>query len=160
MIAAASGAAKAEAVKALGADVVLRRDDYKDGAGLADAILAATDGRGVDRICEIDLGANIKVSEQVLVDGGTISSYASAAEPTVTLTVSPRRARNMVVELVFVYTMNDAAKDAAARDTIAAQQAGALRHRIAGTFPLARPADAHQAAESQSGTGHVVVTIP
>lgn len=156
VIAAASGAAKAEAVAALGADVVLRRDQVD----LVPAILAATGGRGVDRICEIDLGANIRVSEQVLVDGGSISSYASAAEPTVTLTVSPRRARNMVVELVFVYTMSDAAKDAAARETIAAQEDGVLSHRIAGVFPLARLADAHQAAESQSGTGHVMVTIP
>ncbi|MFM2128978.1 MAG: hypothetical protein RL477_524 [Pseudomonadota bacterium] len=158
VIAAASSAAKAEAVAALGADVVLRRDTLGD--GLAEAILEATGGRGVDRICEIDLGANIKVSEKVLVDGGSIASYASAAEPTVTLTVSPRRARNMVVELVFVYTMSDAAKDEAARDTIAAQEAGALAHRIAGTFPLARLAEAHAAAESQAGTGHVVVTIP
>ncbi len=156
VIAAVSSAEKADAVARLGADVVLRRDQ----GDLAAAILAATGGRGVDRICEIDLGANIKVSEKVLVDGGSIASYASAAEPTVTLTVSPRRARNMVVELVFVYTMNDEAKDAAARDTIAAQEAGALIHRLAGTFPLDRLADAHEAAESQAGTGHVVVSIP
>ncbi len=156
VIAAVSSAEKADAVARLGADVVLRRDQ----GDLAAAILAATGGRGVDRICEIDLGANIKVSEKVLVDGGSIASYASAAEPTVTLTVSPRRARNMVVELVFVYTMNDEAKDAAARDTIAAQEAGALIHRLARTFPLDRLADAHEAAESQAGTGHVVVSIP
>jgi NADPH2:quinone reductase len=156
VIAAVSSAEKADAVARLGADVVLRRDQ----GDLADAILAATGGRGVDRICEIDLGANIKVSEKVLVDGGSIASYASANEPTVTLTVSPRRARNMVVELVFVYTMNDAAKDAAARDTIAAQEAGALAHRLAATFTLDRLADAHAAAETQAGTGHVVVSIP
>lgn len=156
VIAAAGSAGKAEAARVLGADVVLRRDE----GDLAEGILAATGGRGVDRICEIDLGANIKVSEKVLVDGGSIASYASVSAPTVTLTVSPRRARNMVVELIFVYTMADAAKDAACRDILRAQEAGALRHRIAATFPLARLAEAHVAAEEQAGTGHVVVTTP
>jgi NADPH2:quinone reductase len=155
VIAAASGAAKAEAVRALGADVVLRRDE----GDLAEGILAATGGRGVDRICEIDLGANIGISEKVLVDGGVIASYASASAPTVTLTVSPRRARNMTVHLVFVYSMPEAAKDEAARDIIRAQEAAALVHRIAGRAPLERLAEAHAAAESEAGTGHGIVTI-
>lgn len=155
VIAAASSAARAEAMRALGADIVVRRDQ----GDLAQAILAATDGRGVDRICDIDLGANIGVSEKVLVDGGVIASYASASAPTVTLTVSPRRARNMTVHLVFVYSMSDAAKDQAARDIVQAQAAGALHHRIARRTPLEQLAEAHAAAESEAGTGHAIVTI-
>ena len=154
-IAAATSAARAEAMRALGADIVVRRDQ----GDLAQAILAATDGRGVDRICDIVLGANIGVSEKVLVDGGVIASYASASAPTVTLTVSPRRARNMTVHLVFVYSMSDAAKDQAARDIVQAQAAGALHHRIARRTPLEQLAEAHAAAESEAGTGHAIVTI-
>ncbi len=156
VIAAAGSAEKAEAARALGADVVLRRD----ADDLAAGILEATGGRGVDRVCEIEFGGNMVVNEKILADGGVIASYASARAPTATITLSPRRARNMSIHFVFVYTMLDAAKDAACRDIVRAQEAGALRHRIAATFPLARLAEAHAAAEGQAGTGHVVVTIP
>ena len=40
-----------------------------------------------------------------------------------------------------------------------AQAEGALKHRIAGTFPLRELAKAHAFAENHTGTGHVVVEI-
>ena len=40
-----------------------------------------------------------------------------------------------------------------------AQAEGALKHRIAATFPLRELAKAHAFAESHTGTGHVVVEI-
>ncbi len=158
VIAAASSDAKAAAALELGADAVVRRDGV-DAAGLAAQVLEATDGRGVDRVCEIEFGGNMAVNEKILADGGVIASYASARQPRAEITVSPRRARNMSMHFIFVYTENDAAKDAAARDICAAQAAGALRHRFAGQYDLAQLADAHAAAEGQAGTGHMIVTM-
>jgi NADPH2:quinone reductase len=158
VIAAASSDAKAATALELGADAVVRRDGT-DAAGLAAQVLEATDGRGVDRVCEIEFGGNMGVNEKILAEGGVIASYASARAPKAEITVSPRRARNMSMHFIFVYTESDAVKDAAARDICAAQAAGALRHRIAGQYDLAQLADAHAAAESQAGTGHMIVTM-
>lgn len=158
VIAAASSDAKADAARDLGADAVVRRDGA-DAAGLAAQILDATGGRGVDRVCEIEFGGNMPVNEKILAEGGVIASYASAGKSRAEITVSPRRARNMSMHFIFVYTETDAAKDAAARDICAAQTAGALRHRMAGCFDLAQLADAHAAAEAEAGTGHMIVTM-
>lgn len=148
--------AKAQAVKALGADRVLLRGQDDPVA----AVLEATAGAGADRIIEIEFGGNMPVSEKILAEGGVIASYASARVPKATISVSPRRARNMSIHFVHCYTMADAAKDAAAADIARIAADGAIQHRIAGVVPLAELARAHREAESQSGTGQMVVEIP
>ncbi len=74
VIASASGAAKQEAARSLGADVVIDRND----PDLARKLLDETGGRGVDRIVEIDLPGNIAFDESVLADGGSIATYGSS----------------------------------------------------------------------------------
>lgn len=150
----AGSAQKAAVVKVLGADrVILRGQD-----DAVQAILDLTHGVGVDRIVEIEFGGNMPVNEKIIAEGGVIASYASARQPKATISVSPRRARNMSMHFVHCYTMSDAAKDAAAADI--AKAAAGFIHRIAGRVPLADLARAHREAESQSGTGQMVVEIP
>jgi NADPH:quinone reductase len=155
VIGAASSTEKRDAVSALGADCVI--DRFED---VAEAVLAATDGIGVDRVTEIEFGGNMAINEKILAEGGIIASYASASQPKATITVSPRRARNMSMHFIFCYTMSDAAKNAACDDIMRAANDGALIHRIAGVHPLDDLALAHQGAETQAGTGQMVVEIP
>jgi NADPH2:quinone reductase len=155
VIAAAGSAEKAAALEELGADRVLLRGQDDPVA----SILEATKDVGVDRIVEIEFGGNLATNEKILAEGGVIASYASARVPQATITVSPRRARNMSIHFVFCYTMPDAAKDAAAADIARASADGALRHRIAGTVPLAELARAHREAETTSVPGQMVVEI-
>lgn len=155
VIASASNAERAAAAKALGADHVIDRSSDD----VVARILELTGGRGVDRVAEVEFGGNMPVNAQILAQDGVIASYASAHVPKAEITVSPRRARNMSMHLVFVYMLNDKA----VADTCAlinrAEAERALKHRIAGTFPLAQLAQAHAQAEKESGTGHMVVTI-
>lgn len=154
VIASAGAAAKRDVAAALGADLVLDRTD----PNLAQRLLEETGGRGVDRIVEIDLPGNIKFDESVVADGGGIAVYGASPQPTAVLTLSPRRARNLEIQVVFVYTLPPAILEATCRGV--GEAAAALTHRIAGVFPLAELAAAHRAAETSSGSGHVLVAIP
>ena len=154
VIASASDQTKRDVAAELGADLVLDRAD----PDLAKRLMDETKGRGVDRIIEIDLPGNIKFDEAVVADGGGVAVYGASPQPTAVLTLSPRRARNVDIQVVFVYTLAPAIVRATCEGVRAA--ASALKHRIGGVYPLAQLAAAHRAAESASGTGHIVVSVP
>lgn len=154
-IASVSSAEKAQIARQLGADVVINRSEQD----IVEAILAETDGYGVDRVAEVEFGGNMDINAQILAQDGVIASYASANVPKASITVSPRRARNMSIHFVFVYMLNRQAIEDTCAHIAAAESDRALQHRIAATFPLPQIADAHEAAANQSGTGHVVLTI-
>jgi len=151
----AGSAEKAAAIGALGAERVILRGK-EDAAAV---LRAETGGLGVDRIVEVDLPGNYPVSLKALAEDGVIVTFGAVTDPAAMLPLNPRPARNMSLDFIFVYTMSDAAKDAACADIARAAADGALVHRIAGIVPLAELARAHEEAESQSGTGHMVVEI-
>ncbi|HEY8581005.1 MAG TPA: NADPH:quinone reductase [Beijerinckiaceae bacterium] len=154
VIASAGSAEKRALARDLGADLALDRDDPQ----LGDRLLAETGGRGVDRVIEIDFPNNIAFDERVVADGGGIAVYGAPPKPQATLTLSPRRARNLSIEFTFVYTLRPAIVERTCAGVIEA--APHLTHRIAGVIPLDELARAHREAESQSGTGHMIVSIP
>ena len=66
---------------------------------------------------------------------------------------------NATLRLVMVHAMPEAAKVRAVRDISSALRDGVLSHRIAKRFPLDRIVDAHEAIESGTVTGNVVIDI-
>ena len=157
MIASAGGEAKCAIARELGADLVI---DRADPDLLAARLMAETGGRGVDRIVEIDLPSNIAFDESVLADGGAIATYGASPKPQAILTLSPRRARNFDLQVIFVYTLAPAIAQATCAGVTDAARSGRLIHRMAGVVPIAELARAHREAESQTGSGHMVVAIP
>jgi NADPH:quinone reductase-like Zn-dependent oxidoreductase len=79
--------------------------------------------------------------------------------PERSVTYVSERARNMSLRFIFVYMLDDAALIETCVGINKAQAEGALKHRIAATFPLRELAKAHAFAEDHTGTGHVVVEI-
>lgn len=156
VIASAGSAAKLDLARSLGADVAIDRSD----PDLARKLLDETGGRGVDRIVEIDLPGNIAFNESVLADGGSIATYGSSPKSQAVLTLSPRRARNFDLQIVFVYTLAPAIADATCAAVTELASGGKLVHRVAGVVPLTELARAHREAEGQSGSGHMIVHIP
>src|SRR5262249_45585138 len=77
VIATVSSDDKAALAIAAGADHTV---NYKLGDAAAQ-ILDATGGLGVDRIVDVDFGANLPVSVKVIKTNGTIASYASTGLP-------------------------------------------------------------------------------
>jgi len=150
-----SGDAKAAHARQAGADVVLnyRTDD------VVACVLELTDGKGVDRIVDVEFGGNIDVTQKVIRLNGTIASYASAAvrEPAIPFYVFMYK--NVTLRTVLVYNMPEEAKAAAIRDIARAQGDGALKHAIGATFSLDEIAAAHEAVEQGTMIGNVVVQV-
>lgn len=108
VIATVSSEAKADAAKAAGADAVV---DYKT-ENVAERVMALTDGAGVDRIVDVDLGANLETSAAVIKQNGAIALYASMREPEPKFAVYAFMRKNVLIRNVFVYEMPAAAFEA------------------------------------------------
>ena len=68
-----SAPAKAEIARGAGADHII---DYRT-EDVAARVKALTGGRGVDRIVEVDFGANLAVDAACLKPNGVVASYSS-----------------------------------------------------------------------------------
>jgi NADPH:quinone reductase len=156
VIATASSEAKAALAREAGADHVVnyRAED------VAGRVKALTGGSGVDRIVEVDFGANLAASVAVLKPHGTIATYASMADSEPKLPFYTMMRLNHTIRLVFVYELTEAEFGQAIADITRWLESGAARHRIAARFPLDRLAAAHEAQEAGTAPGNIVVDIP
>lgn len=150
-----SSPAKAAHARAAGADYVI---DYKREA-VAERVLEITSGRGVDRVVEVDLGANLPILPRTLKPNGTVAAYASMGVREPVLPVYALMARNTRIDLVLVYTMPEEAKRRAIIDIGAWLATGSAQFAIAARFPLERLAEAHDLVERGDKVGHVVIDI-
>ena len=155
VIATVSGAEKAAAARAAGADAAV---NYREG-NTAEAILAANGGEKVDRIVEVEFGGNLAISNAVLRAGGVIAAYGSMADPNPALPFYPMMFNHSTVRMLLVYLLSATQRAAAVDRVNAALTDGALRHAIAASYPLAETAAAHQAVESGKLIGNAVVMI-
>jgi len=154
VIATVSGEAKEISARKAGADVVL---NYR-ATDVAAEVLEITDGRGADRIVEVEFGGNLKITKHVIKDGGSIAAYASSADRYPALPFYEFMYRNVMLRTILVYSMSDEAKQAAIRDISKAHEEGALIHTVGARFALCDIASAHEAVE-QGTIGNVVVRI-
>jgi NADPH2:quinone reductase len=122
-------------------------------------VLDLTGGKGVDRIVDVDFGANLPVTEQVLAANGSVGCYASTREREPVVRYQFFSRRNASFRFVLVYSMPDAAKRQAADDITQAIADGALWHPIGARFPLEEIAAAHEAQESDKVIGNIVVEV-
>lgn len=155
VLASVSGPEKAAIALAAGADAAIdyRRED------LAARVRALTDGRGVDRVIEVDIAANGARYGELLRAGGEAMVYGSGT-PEFGLPFFPLIARNISLHFFIVYHLDEAAR-AAALDTLwRLLIEGRLQHRIAQRLPLAQIAAAHELVESGRAVGNVVLEIP
>jgi NADPH2:quinone reductase len=153
VIATVSSAEKAQIARAAGADHVI---DYRTEDVVA-RIKGITGGAGVERIVEVDFGANVAVDGAIIAENGTVASYSSTRvrEP-----VLPYYAFGLKgVKLHFVQGMNmpRAIREAGAHTIVALAKRGMLKPHIARTFPLREIAAAHELVESGAAIGNVVV---
>ncbi|MEI5676791.1 NADPH:quinone reductase [Mesorhizobium sp. CGMCC 1.15528] len=121
-------------------------------------VLELTGGTGVDRIVEVDFGANHKSDIAMLKLNGTIASYSSSSDPEPVL---PYYAfANKGANLRFIQGFCIPAEARRSGETMLAElaAAGRLSVAIAGAYALADIASAHEHVERGS-IGNVVVTI-
>jgi len=151
----ARGPAGIEAARSAGADHVF---DYS-APDLSAQILHATDGTPVDRIVEVEFGANAATNTDVIAEGGTIAAFGSAKDMTPTLPFYPLMFKAVTIDLVLVYLLNAAQRQAAIAQLTELLARDALDLRIAEVVPLADCAHAHDIVASGDRAGSVIVEI-
>jgi NADPH:quinone reductase len=147
--------AKAALARASGANAVVNRRTED----VVRRVLELTAGQGVDRIVEVDFGANLERDAALIKPNGVIASYSSTARPEPVFPYYPLAYKGVTLRLVQAYILPQPARALAIADIGEALCAGRLQHRIAGVFPLAETAAAHELQESGEAVGNVVVTI-
>jgi len=115
------------------------------------------DGAGVDRIVEVDFGANVMIDAAIIKPGGVVASYSSTRVREPVLPYYPFAFKGVTLHMLQAYIMAPEALAAMITDIADRVAAGALTHTVAERFPLAETAAAHEALESGQVIGKVVV---
>lgn len=154
VVATVSSAQKAALAREAGADTVI---DYRT-EPVAERVLEATAGRGVDRVIEVDVVANAALNLEVVRPGGEWIIYGSGALQFclpffATGLKSPR------IRVFIVYTLDEADRRRAMEHLDRFLANGDLLHQIAARLPLTQIAAAHEMVEQSRAIGNVVLAI-
>ncbi|MEL6960928.1 MAG: NADPH:quinone reductase [Pseudomonadota bacterium] len=153
VIATAGAGAGIAAAKLAGADAVF---DYR-APDLADQIMEATGGQGIDRIIEVEFGQNIATNTAVIKENGRLIAYGSAKDMTPQLPFYPLMFKAVRMELALIYLLTPEQRQAATGNLMALLERGALVIRIAEIFPLGECAAAHDLVASGARAGAVLL---
>ena len=123
------------------------------------AVMDLTDGSGVDRIVEVDFGANQEASLALLKPGGVIAAYASAARMQPSLEFYRFMFKNVTLRMLIVYLLDPVTRRQGEAQLTEWLAAGALSHAVVPGGPLAKTAAAHALVESGDKLGTVVVDV-
>ncbi|AOF92260.1 MULTISPECIES: NADPH:quinone reductase [Rhizobiaceae] len=147
---------QAEVARVAGADRVINRRQED----VPQAIRSATGGRGVDRIVDVDISANIEVALACLARDGVVSAYSTESpEAKLTIPFFPALLGGFSFRFVYVYTMPEAAMRQATEEISACAASGAYVPQIAKTYALDAVADAHEFQESGKAVGKMLVRL-
>lgn len=155
VIATASNEPDAASCRAAGAKHVV---DHRS-ADFAEEVLAATQGQRVDRIIDVEFGANLAVSLRVLRVGGTIATYSSTQVSAPKLPFYQMMYQDITLRFVIVYAMPEAAKRAAVSDIELALHEDWLQHRIGRCLGLDDIAIGNELIEQGTIRGAVILNI-
>ncbi|MGC1494704.1 MAG: NADPH:quinone reductase [Sulfitobacter sp.] len=142
-----------DSVIAAGADTVL---PYS-ASDLADQILAANKGKLLDTIVEVEFGANIETDTQVIAPNGRIAAYGSAKEMQPTLPFYPLLFKAVTIDIMLIYLLPIAQREAAITRLHNALQDRALDCPVEKIYALADTAKAHQAVEAGGRNGAILI---
>lgn len=121
-------------------------------------ILELTNGEGVDRIIEVDFGANLALDAAVLKRNGTVASYSSSSNPTPVLPYYAFASKGANLRFIQGFLIPEDQRLAGEKMIAELAETGRLKVAIGATFPLEDIARAHERVE-RGGLGNVVVLI-
>lgn len=150
-----SSDAKAEVARASGAQHII---NYRTQDVVAE-VKRLTDGRGVERVVDVDFGGNLAASVDALAANGTIASYATRGNTHPTVPFRSLMVKNITVHAILVYSMPESAKETAVEATARVLREGALKPVIGATMTLDQIVEAHAAVEKGSVIGNLVVNV-
>jgi NADPH:quinone reductase len=153
VIATVSSAFKAEQARLAGADLVI---DYKTEDVVA-RTMAFTEGRGVDRVVDVDFGGNIATTLKLMAINSTIAVYATNGNRSPVVPMRELMEKCIALRALVLFALPQPLLAAAQADISKWLAAGKRIHNIAAQFPLSDTAQAHLAVEKGDKLGTVVV---
>ncbi|MEO0423661.1 MAG: NADPH:quinone reductase [Pseudomonadota bacterium] len=155
VIATASSPLDEAACREVGADAVVnhREPDW------ANAVLAANGGEPVDRVVDVEFGANLEQVLDCIRTSGVIATYSSVQVAEPKLPFFRMLYMDLNIQIVIVYAMLESAKQQAITDITLALTEDRLVHRIAHELPLDAIATSHRLIEEGGFRGGVVVSL-
>lgn len=127
--------------------------------GWSDEVLEQTGQQKIDRVIDVEFGANLPEVLKLIRTGGTIATYSSTQVPEPKLPFVKMMFMDLTMRLVIVYAMPEEAKQQAVADIEQRLQNDQLQHRITHALPLAEIASAHEIIEHGECRGCVVVAV-
>jgi len=155
VIATVSSEDKAAHVHRVGVDDIVFRHDED----VADRVAALTGGAGVDRVVEVDFGANLEDTRRILKPGAVIAAYSSTGVPEPVLPYYAFAFRGATLRFIQGFLLPPDVVEAGVARINRMHAHGSLEIAIAGRFSLDDIAAAHRLVESGAAIGNVVVDI-
>jgi len=153
VIATASNDFDAASCKDAGAAVVVNHREEQWAA----RVVEANGGQLVDRVIDVEFGANLPAVLDMIRTNGTIVTYSSTVVTEPKLPFYRMMFMDLVIRLVIVYAMPESAKQSAMDDIEKALRENRLQHRVAHVLPLEDISRAHELIEQGGFRGCVVV---
>lgn len=125
-------------------------------ADWSERVVAENGGQKIDRVIDVEFGANLPEVLRLIRVGGTIATYSSTQVPEPSLPFFSMMYLDLTLHLVIVYAMPEAAKTQAIDDITTALQSSALTHRVAAVLPIDDIAEAHERVEAGDVRGSVL----
>ncbi len=155
VIATASNARDEQACREAGAQQVVNHRKSNWGA----QVLECNGGDKIQRVIDVEFGANLPQVLQCIETGGTIVTYSSSQQTAPTLPFRDMLFKDLTIRMVLVYAMPEVAKQQAIKDTQKLLQSQTLKHRIGAKMSIENIAHAHQLVEAGDVRGSVVLDI-
>jgi NADPH2:quinone reductase len=153
VIATASNDDDAQACRDAGATAVV---NHRDAQWAAKAV-SGNGGHKVDRVIDVEFGANLPAVLDAVRTSASIVTYGSTAITEPVLPFYRMMFMDLLVRLVIVYDMPESAKNAAITDITSALEKNSLQHRLAHLLPLSEIAQAHELIEQGGLRGGIVL---
>lgn len=154
VLATVSDPTKAQEALRAGAHGVI---DYRRDDPVAE-VMRLTAGAGVDHLVDVDLGANLPVTVEVMKTHGTVAAYGSTRVPTPSLPFYRMQQRSLTVTFIALFSLPEALEQQASADVSAWLATGRLVPPRLHEYALDDTAAAHEAVE-QGVLGKVLVHV-
>ncbi len=155
VMATASNAEDEQACRTIGADHVINHREV----GWGKRVKELNAGVPVDRVIDVEFGANLPEVLDCIRIGGTIATYSSTQVTEPKLPFFRMMYLDLTLHFVIVYAMPETAKQQAIEDITHFLAGEQLRHRISNVLPLCELARANELIEQRALRGCVVVDV-
>lgn len=149
-----SSSEKADVAKRAGASHTIMRHDADVAAEVRKIV-----PQGVDRIIEVDFGANAAIDAAALRRGGIIASYSSPSAPTPAIPYYPLQFTAGTLRFVPIFLIDESHRQRGLAEINYALSRETLRPTIAATLDFEDIAQAHDMVESGKTVGNVVLRV-